>query len=214
MHEINLVAEPRNGEVKAKNLLIEGKIPGVIYGAEMETISISLDKVEVLRIMKRVAETSSIVLTLDGKEYHAFLKGVQRDKVTDSVIHLDFFVPSSGHKMELRIPIRLVGTPMGVEKGGIVDHIVNELPVSVLPKDIVEEIVVDVSSLDVGHVLRVKDLDIPEGIKPLLDDEDAIMLIALPRVAKEVEEEEAEELEEGVEPEVIKKGKKEEGKEE
>jgi large subunit ribosomal protein L25 len=214
MHEINLVAEPRNGETKAKILVNQGRIPAVVYGPEMETISISLDKVEVLRIMNRVAETTSIVLSLDGKEHRAFLKGVQRDKVTDSVIHLDFFIPSSGHKMELHIPIRLKGTPIGVEKGGIVDHIINELPVAVLPKDIVEEIVVDVSSFDVGHVLRVGDLEIPEGIKPLLDDEDAIMLIALPRAAKEVEEEEVEELEEDVEPEVINKGKKEEEEEE
>ncbi|MFA7427838.1 50S ribosomal protein L25, partial [Mesotoga sp.] len=164
MHEINLVAEPRNGEKKAKILVNQGRIPAVVYGPEMETISISLDKVEVLRIMNRVAETTSIVLSLDGKEYRAFLKGVQRDKVTDSVMHLDFFIPSSGHKMELHIPIKLKGTPIGVEKGGIVDHIINELPVSVLPKDIVEEIVVDVSSFDVGHVLRVGDLEIPEGI--------------------------------------------------
>ncbi|CCU86225.1 MULTISPECIES: 50S ribosomal protein L25 [Mesotoga] len=214
MHEINLVAELRNGEMKAKSLLNQGKIPAVVYGPELETVPVSLDKVEILRIMNRIAETTSVVISIDGKEYHTFLKGVQRDKVTDSVIHLDFYVPSSGHKMELRIPIRLKGTPIGVEKGGIVDHIINELPVSVLPKDIVEEIIVDVSSFDVGHVLRVGDLEIPEGIKPLLDDEDAIMLIALPRAVKEVEEEEAEEIEEGVEPEVINKGKKEEEEEE
>ncbi|HDP78400.1 MAG TPA: 50S ribosomal protein L25, partial [Mesotoga infera] len=82
MHEINLVAEPRNGDTKAKILMNQGRIPAVVYGPEMETISISLDKVEVLRIMNRVAETTSIVLSLDGKEYRAFLKGVQRDKVT------------------------------------------------------------------------------------------------------------------------------------
>ncbi|SSC11653.1 50S ribosomal protein L25 [Mesotoga infera] len=213
MHEINFVAEIRSGETKAKNLLNQGKIPAVVYGPEVETFSVSLDKVEVLRNINKIAETTSVILSLDGKEHHVFLKSVQRNKVTDAIIHLDFYSPSKGHRMEIHIPIRLNGKPIGIEKGGIVEHIINELPVSVLPKDIVESIDVDISSFDVGKILRVKDLPIPEGMKPLVDGEEPVLVIELPRAARGAEVEEAPEEKEETEPEVINKGKKEEEEE-
>lgn len=209
MHEMNFAAQARSGETKAKSMLEQGRIPAIIYGPELESVSVSLDKVEVLRAIGKIAETSSILLSVDEKEYHVFLKSVQRNKVTDAIIHMDFYVPSMGRKMELKIPIKLVGKPRGIEKGGIVEHIINELPVSVFPKDIIEEIVVDVTSFDVGKILRVKDLPIPEAIKPLVDMEEPVMVIELPRAAKEVTEE-VEEEEEEIEPEVITKGKQEE----
>lgn len=212
MHDIKFAAEPRSGEIKAKNLLLQGRVPVILYGPEQESVSATIDKVELLRVVDKIAETTSIILDLEGKEYHAFVKAIQRNKVTDSIIHMDLFVPSQGHKMELNIPIRLIGTPAGVDKGGILDHILNELPVSVLPKDIVDSIDIDVSSLGIGSILRVKDLPIPEGIKPLVDGEDPVLLVELPRAAKEVEEE-VEVEDEGTEPEVINKGKKEEEEE-
>ena len=213
MHDIKFAAEPRSGEIKAKNLLLQGRIPIVLYGPAQESVSATIDKVELLRVVDKIAETTSIVLDLEGKEYRAFVKAIQRNKVTDSIIHMDLFVPSQGHKMELNIPIRLIGTPAGVDKGGILDHILNELPVSVLPKDIVDSIDIDISSLGIGSILRVKDLPIPEGMKPLVDGEDPVLLVELPRAAKEVEETEEELEDEGTEPEVINKGKKEEEEE-
>ena len=212
MHDIKFAAEPRSGEIKAKNLLLQGRVPVILYGPEQESVSATIDKVELLRVIDKIAETTSIVLDLEGKEYRAFVKAIQRNKVTDSIIHMDLFVPSQGHKMELNIPIRLIGTPAGVDKGGILDHILNELPVSVLPKDIVDSIDIDISSLGIGSILRVKDLPIPEGMKPLVDGEDPVLLVELPRAAKEVEEE-VEVEDEGTEPEVINKGKKEEEEE-
>ena len=212
MHDIKFAAESRSGEIKAKNLLLQGRIPVILYGPEQESVSATIDKVELLRVVDKIAETTSIVLDLEGKEYRAFVKAIQRNKVTDSIIHMDLFVPSQGHKMELNIPIRLIGTPAGVDKGGILDHILNELPVSVLPKDIVDSIDIDISSLGIGSILRVKDLPIPEGMKPLVDGEDPVLLVELPRAAKEVEEE-VEVEDEGTEPEVINKGKKEEEEE-
>ena len=213
MHDIKFAAEPRSGEIKAKNLLLQGRVPVILYGPEQESVSATIDKVELLRVVDKIAETTSIVLDLEGKEYRAFVKAIQRNKVTDSIIHMDLFVPSQGHKMELNIPIRLIGTPAGVDKGGILDHILNELPVSVLPKDIVDSIDIDISSLGIGSILRVKDLPIPEGMKPLVDGEDPVLLVELPRAAKEVEETEEELEDEGTEPEVINKGKKEEEEE-
>jgi len=212
MHELTLAVEPRSKGVKAKDLLKVGKIPAVVYGPDVEPLNISLNKVDVVKHINHLSETTVITLTMkennEKKEIHAFLKAVQRDRVNDAVMHLDFYVPAKGHKMEIHIPVNLIGKAKGVEKGGILDHIITNLPVEVLPKDIVDSIDVDVTHLDLGDALRVKDLPLPDGIKPLLDLEETIAVIETPRAAlveavEEVEEEE-------VEPEVIEKGKKEE----
>ncbi|AKI96887.1 50S ribosomal protein L25 [Kosmotoga pacifica] len=212
MHELTLTVEPRSKEVKAKDLLKTGKIPAVVYGPDVEPFSISLYKVDIMKHINHLSETTVITLVMEEngerKEIHGFLKAVQRDRVTDSVIHIDFYVPAKGHKMEIHIPINFIGKAKGVEKGGILEHVMTELPVEVLPKDIVDSIDVNVEHLDFGDVLRVKDLPLPEGIKPLLDLEETVAVVEAPRAA--IVEEVVEAAEEEVEPEVIEKGKKEE----
>jgi large subunit ribosomal protein L25 len=203
----------REKKEKAKNLIKREKIPAVIYGPGRENMDIMLDKSNVLKHLNRIAETTPITLKLDGNEMHGFLKGAQRDKITDNIIHLDFYIPSEGHKMEIHIPLTFVGEPAGIEHGGVVQEIITDLPVQTLPKDIVETIEVNVEELEIGDVIRVKDLDLPEGIKPLIDEDRAVYVVESPRSMTIEEEEEllaeAEEEEE-MEPEVIEKGKEEE----
>ncbi|MEA2066204.1 MAG: 50S ribosomal protein L25 [Thermotogota bacterium] len=203
----------REKKEKAKNLIKREKIPAVVYGPGRENMDIMLDKSDVLKHLNRIAETTPITLKLDGNEMHGFLKGAQRDKITDNIIHLDFYISSEGHKMEIHIPLTFVGEPAGIEHGGIVQEIITDLPVQTLPKDIVETIEVNVEELEIGDVIRVKDLDLPEGIKPLIDEDRAVYVVESPRSMTIEEEEEllaeAEEEEE-MEAEVIEKGKEEE----
>ena len=149
----------RGKNEKAKNLIKQEKIPAVIYGPGRENMDIMLEKSDVLKHLNKIAETTPITLKLDGKELHGFLKGAQRDKVTDNIIHLDFYIPAEGHKMEIHIPLTFVGEPAGIEHGGVVQEIITDLPVQTLPKDIVETIEVNVEELEIGDVIRVKDLD-------------------------------------------------------
>ncbi|MGC9383309.1 MAG: 50S ribosomal protein L25 [Kosmotogaceae bacterium] len=202
----------REKKEKAKNLIKRGKIPAVVYGPGRENMNIMLDKSDVLKHLNKIAETTPIKLKLDGNEMHGFLKGAQRDKVTDNIIHLDFYIPSEGHKMEIHIPLTFVGEPAGIEHGGVVQEIITDLPVQTLPKDIVETIEVNVEELEIGDVIRVKDLDLPEGIKPLIDEDRVVYVVESPRTMTIEEEEEmlAEAEEEEMEPEVIEKGKEEE----
>jgi large subunit ribosomal protein L25 len=202
----------REKKEKAKNLIKREKIPAVVYGPGRENMNIMLDKSDVLKHLNKIAETTPIKLKLDGNEMHGFLKGAQRDKVTDNIIHLDFYIPSEGHKMEIHIPLTFVGEPAGIEHGGVVQEIITDLPVQTLPKDIVETIEVNVEELEIGDVVRVKDLDLPEGIKPLIDEDRAVYVVESPRTMTIEEEEEmlAEAEEEEMEPEVIEKGKEEE----
>ncbi len=215
MQQISFETRLRDTGKKAKHLLEEGKIPAVVYGPAIEPIPVALDKTEIVKVMNSLGGTSMVTLNLeDGKvkrQIKGFVKAIQRHRVTDAIVHIDFYVPESGHVMDVDVPINFIGRPAGVEQGGVLEKIVIYLPVTVLPQDIVERIDINIEHLEIGDVLRVKDLDIPESMKVHIDLDEAIAVVEAPRaiIVEEEEEEEVEE-EEGVEPEVIEKGKKEE----
>lgn len=208
--ELEVLKREESKTSKAKKLRRKNFIPGVVYGPETEPLMISVDKTKLDSLIARVSETTRIKLLVKSNDgviqKNVFIKEIQRNKVNDSVIHIDFYEPARGHVMHIHIPLHFVGKPKGVEKGGLEDIIHHELPVEALPDKVVEYIEVDISGIDVGESLRVKDIQLPEGIKAMLDPEEVIMTIIAPRVSEEITEEVAEEEE----PEVISKGKEEE----
>ncbi|MBO8139192.1 MAG: 50S ribosomal protein L25 [Thermosipho sp. (in: Bacteria)] len=199
-----------------RRLRKQGFVPGVVYGPDIEPLSISIKKTDLLKLLHEVTESSVIKLTVkdeNGKEvlsHDVFIKNVQYDKLTDEVRHIDFYVPEKGHKMSINIPIEFTGKPIGLEKGGVLEIIHHELPVETLPSVVVEKFEIDISNLELGESIHVGDLKLPEGMTTELPEDEPLVSVAAPR-GLEVEEETAEtEEEESVEPEVIEKGKKEE----
>ena len=219
MQQISFETELRDSRTKAKHLLQQGKIPAIVYGPAIEPLTVMLNRSEIMKFVNTLGGTSMVTLNLeDGKarrQIKSFVKAIQRHRVTDAIVHIDFYVPESGHVMDVEVPINLVGKPVGVEQGGVLEKIITYLPVSVLPQDIVERIDVNIEHLEIGDVLRVSDLEIPGSMKIHVDSDQVIAVVEAPRaITAEEEVEEAEGEEEGVEPEVIEKGKKEEAEEE
>ncbi len=213
MEVLKIEAEKREefGKRPVKRLRKSGWVPGIVYGPDQEPIPVKIKFNTVEKIFHHITETTPIDLSIDGKTYRVYLKMVQRDKLTDKVVHIDFYVPMKGHKMRLNVPLKYEGKPIGVERGGTLEILVEELPVEVDPDKIVDEIKVDITNVDLGESLHVKDLDLPEDMKPLLDEEEVLLVVIAPRgLTSEEEEEEEAAAEESAEPEVIKKGKKEE----
>lgn len=215
-HRLECLSRSIVGKKRAvRRLRKQGFVPGVVYGPDVEPLSISIKKTDLIKLLHEVTESSVIKLTVkdeNGKElfsHDVFIKNVQYDKLTDDVKHIDFYVPEKGHKMSINIPIEIVGKPIGVEKGGVLEIIHHELPVETLPSAVVEKLEIDVSNLDLGQSIHVGDLKLPEGMTPEIPEDEPIVTVAAPR-GLEVEEEEVETEEENVEPEVIEKGKKEE----
>ena len=204
------------GKRPVKRLRKAGFIPGVVYGPGQEPISIKLKKSEVEKVFHHITETTPItlkIMTDEGeKELKVFLKMIQRDKIHDSIVHLDFYVPMKGHKMHINVPIEYKGKPIGVERGGLLEILVEELPVEIDPDKMIDKIEVNIENLGLGESLHIKDLDLPEGVKPMLDEEEVLAVIIAPRkgVEEEVEAEEIAEEQEETQPEVIKKGKEKE----
>jgi large subunit ribosomal protein L25 len=213
MAEINLTVEKRVATSKGavKQLRREGKIPGVFYIGGKEALPFSVSEIDIKPFVF-TSENHIINLTL-GKEkpVRCILKETQFDPVTDKVVHVDFQGLTKGHALQLQIPVVLTGESIGIlNEGGVLQHAVHKLDVECLPKDIPEHFRIDISDMNIGDAVHVRDLDY-ENIK-ILNAED-VLVVAINTPKKEViAEEPVEEVgeEEPAEPEVISKGKSEE----
>ena len=203
---------------RVKKLRKQGLVPGIVYGPDRAPLPIKISRMKLESTLAFVTETTPVLLDILNEEgtskekIQTFIKSVQRHKVTDMVIHVDFYAPSETHKMHIDIPLKFVGKPKGVEKGGVEEIFHHEIPCELYPRNLVDYIEVNISNIDLNESLHVKDVKFPEGIKPLLHDDDVILTVIAPRGLEVVEEAPVEEEE--VEPEVVGKGKEEEEEEE
>ena len=197
-----LVAELRDatGKGVARKLRAAGRIPAVVYGKGSESQAISVDP----KLLQRLLQSSGagmntlIDLTVDGTTRTVLVKELQRDPVRGRPLHTDFYLVELDKTVEVSVPIHLVGKAQGVELGGILDHPLRELELECLPRAIPESVDVDVSALDVGDSIHVRDLELPDGVTVRTDANLAVASVIAPAVVEEPVAEEAEEAEEGV----------------
>jgi len=201
MADLTLKIENRtkSGKADARRLRRSGKIPAIIYGEDQETTPLLLDAHEFQLMLSR--HHTIVDLDLGGKAIKTIVRDIQRHPVTGDVLHVDFFTVKSGHKLTLSISINFVGTAAGAKVGGIFQTVKNEVEISVLPKDIPDYFEVDVSKMEIGDNIRIKDIA-QENIEYLDDPEEVICRVQAPKAAEEEAEVELEE-EESAEPEVI-----------
>lgn len=215
--QANLSARPRSETGKGANrqLRMNGRIPAVVYGHGDETRKLSVDAHELERLFSRIhVENTLITLEVDGAEgpVKALVKEIQTNPVRNQVLHVDFYLIHAGEKLNVQIPIRLVGAAPGVKAGGILQHALDELEVRCLPDAIPERIEVDISGLEIGDSIHVRDLAVPEGVEVEVDEDRTVCSVVPPTVAAEEAEEPAAEEGES-EPEVIGRGKADEDEE-
>jgi large subunit ribosomal protein L25 len=214
MATANLSATPRTetGKGVARKLRAQHSIPGVLYGHHREPQPLVLDARELDRLVEHYAtETTVVELGLDGQSVRTLIREIQRHPVKRTVLHVDFQALVAGEKVTVDVPIVLIGTPAGVRIGGVLDQVMRELTVEVDPSNIPNHIDVDVSGLELAESIHVSDLKLPEGVTVLDEPDTTVCVVAPPRVAEE--EAAAPEEETGVEPELIRKQKEEEGEE-
>ncbi|MCK4393984.1 50S ribosomal protein L25 [Candidatus Bipolaricaulota bacterium] len=183
---------------KANALRREGLVPAVIYGPTVESTPIVIDRKNLRSLFAKITRSSRIDLSVkDGKKakkLDVFIKAIQYDPITDEPIHVDFYHPDSGHPLKLHVPIKIVGESPGVKEGGVSNVLFRTVRVHGLPKDIPALITIDISNLEQGEAIRVRDLDFGE-VEPLLAPERALVTIVAPRRAEEVPVAAEEELE-------------------
>lgn len=223
----SISATPRDGRGKgdARKLRDTGRVPGVVYGRHEDTRAISVDAHELGQLFSRISVENTIIeLSVEGEKeaVSTLVREVQSHPFRAQILHVDFYQVHAGEELEVDVPIRLEGVPLGVrEEGGVLDHVIHDLAVKCLPSRIPGVLTLDVSALEIGDALHVRDIQLPEGVTSMIDGERTVCGVAAPRLEEEPEvEEEGEEVEglaegeEGApEPEVIGKGGDDEGEE-
>lgn len=200
--ELSAVRRTERRKGAAKRLRRAGLIPAVVYG-EGDPLLLSVSP-KALQAALGAGENVIInlqVKTDGGVETRKVLvKELQTDPVRGFPLHADFLGISMTRVIAVKVPVELVGVPVGVSaKGGILEHALWELEVKCLPAAIPERITLDVSGLDLGDARHVKDLKVPEGVTVEADPEQVVAMVSVPRV--EVEEVVAPEA--PVEPELV-----------
>lgn len=208
MEKVNLEATVRESRTKAdrNSLRKSGRIPGVFYSKYNDTIAFEASDKEVNPLIF-TSKTHLISLNIKGhEEYECVIKDVQFDPITDKVLHFDLLGLRRGEKIELDVPVQLIGSAVGIKEGGVVQHTLHKLNINCLPKDIPESLEVDISELKLGDAISVGDLKF-DDIEILNSEESVVVQVTHPRKEVEPVVEETLEGEESAEPEVIGKGK-------
>jgi large subunit ribosomal protein L25 len=197
-----------SGSAGARRLRRSGKLPGVVNTEKGESRLIQMDKHGFTMMLHHHASENVIIdLSIDGgSATKVLVKNVQHDTLSGDLLHVDLMEISMTRKMRIMVPLQLTGEAPGVERGGILEHLLREIEVECLPTDLVECFDVDCSALDIGDSVLVGDLNISSEFTVLTSADLAITHVAAPRVEEEsdvAEGEEPEEGEAGAEPEVI-----------
>ena len=207
MGEFALGVELRkeHGKGVARKLRAAGRIPAVCYRRNAEPVPVSLDPKELDLLLRNASSGINTLIDLkvtgggdfDGRQ--VLVKELQRDPISGAYLHADLYAVDLQQKIHVSIPINLTGTAIGVSLGGgVLDYATRELDVECLPNAIPEEFTIDVSEIEIGQSLHVRDIAVPEGVEVLNDPDVTVMSVVAPvAIEEEAPAEEEEEGEEG-----------------
>jgi large subunit ribosomal protein L25 len=217
MARMVIEAEPRAGGGKnvARRLRAAGKVPGVLYGANKETVAVSLNPKQLAAVLHSQSGHNTILsVNLNGGETSsAMIVDWQYEPLHGALLHVDLKRIALDQVLRVVVPVIAVGEAPGVKtQGGILEYVLREVQVECLPADIPERIEANISELVIGAPLRVKDLKAPECVKITADPEQPVVHVVALKVVEEKPAAEAAPAEGAAEaapaePEVIKKGK-------
>ncbi|HEU4760385.1 MAG TPA: 50S ribosomal protein L25 [Dehalococcoidia bacterium] len=178
---------------KVKQLRRHGVVPANVYGNRVDSLAIQVPVEELRHVLRTAGRNEIVYLRLDGQELRpTFIRTVQRDAVTDAILHVDFYQISLKEKVRLEVRLHLVGVAPAVDLfSGTLLHGLDSITVEGLPIEIPSHIEVDVSGLEqIDHAIHVRDLDVPANLTVLTDPELVVAKVAPPAVER-VEEVEA-----------------------
>ena len=196
MNQFEVIAEPRLalGKGASRRLRRTGQLPGVLYGAGRDPVSISIESSRINKQMENEAFFSHILAVKVGdEEAQAVVKDLQRDPATSQVLHLDLQRVSSSEELHMRVPLHFMNEEEspGRRHGGVISHLVVDVEIGCLPRDLPEYIEVDMAGLDVGDSLHLSDLVMPEKVRLMAlvhdpDNEQPVVTVQHPQKLEEV----------------------------
>jgi len=195
---MKVVASSRKeqGSSASRRLRRAGQVPGIVYGGSAEPTAVAIEHNPLYHSLRIEAFHSSILdMELDGKTEQVLLRDVQWHPYKPQVVHIDFQRVAAGEKITMKVPLHYVNqevSPAVKLSAAIVGHVVNEIEITCLPKDLPSFIEVDLSGLETGQTLHASDIKLPDGVSLALHggENPAIVTATIPAGAKSEEGEE------------------------
>ena len=196
MPQLSLAAQVRTdtGKGAARRLRRSDQIPAIFYGPNSQPVMLAVKYLD-LRTLLKSASSENVIFQLQietgqgSTSKTVMLKELQADPIKPIYYHADFYEISMDKELTLNVSVHLVGTPVGAAKGGILQHVRREISVSCLPGNLVEFLEVDVTALDIGDAVHVKDVVLPAGMKTAEEADTTIAVVTAPHVVAEKVEE-------------------------
>ena len=202
------------GKQANKKYRKDGFIPAVIYGKNKDNLNILVDPIKLKKLLKNEAGENTIIeMKLDKSDLkkNVLLKDAHLDTLTSDPLHLDFYEITEGMDVKVSAPLLFTGKPEGVKNGGVIQTLSNEIKIECLPTNIPNIIEIDISDLNIGDTLRVKDIKPMDGIEILSNPESTIISVLAPRLVVEASTTDADESSESVSDENSEQEKNTEG---
>ena len=215
--QVKLKAEPRSGigRLAARKLKARGIVPAVIYGGKHKSQALQVSERDINAMLSHASGENILVeLEIAGEKSSrtALLQEVQHSPVRGDVVHVDFHAISMDEKIEASVPLEALGVATGVKNfGGLLEQNVRALSIECLPRDLPDKITVDVSALNIGDAIHVRDIKLPDGVVAKVPADLTVFSVVAPVAEEEPVTPEAEAAA-AAGPEVI-TAKKEEGEE-
>ena len=157
-------------------------VPCVLYGGkELKHLQVTNES---LRRLIYTPHFHKVMLNIDGATHEAIIKAIQFHPVTDAVLHIDFQELVAGQSVMVELPVRLTGTAQGVRAGGRLLHKMRRLKVRAVPEKLVDEIVIDVTNLEVGKSIRVRDIAL-DGVSAVVEGATPVCSVEVTRALRQ-----------------------------
>lgn len=163
------------------NIRKQGGFPAIVYGKDKPNKAISIDALDFMKVIKDVGKNGVIQLKVDTEQDAVMLYDIQTDPLKGEVVHADFYRVDMSTEVDAEVAVHLTGEAQGVKDGGILQHPLHQVSIKSLPGDIPEQIDVDVSALEVGDSIYVKDLK-GNNKYEIQDDDDTVIVSILPPI--------------------------------
>ena len=186
MSETALIVESRasTGKGVARKLRAAGRIPAVLYGQGKESVPLTIDPRALEKVLRSGGANALLDLTVEGRPELgspvALVKELQRHPIRGTIVHADLYQVDLTRTVEVEVPVHLVGKAKGLDFGGILEHSLREVALECLPRSIPAAIEVDITNMELGDVIHVRDLVLPAGVSLLTDPDLGVVHVALP----------------------------------
>lgn len=181
--EFNAKAREEQGSSASRRLRRAGRVPGIVYGANKDAQSIDVDHNEIYQALRKEAFHSSLLsMNLDGKKQEVLLRDVQWHPYKQLLLHIDFQRVTRGVKVHQRVPVHFTNAELapGVKlDGGMISHVMTEVDIECLPKNLPEFIEVDLKDMKVGESVHISQLTMPSGVTPVVHGHDDPVVVTL-----------------------------------